>query len=103
LAEVVPVEQRLEPWVVDRPDGRTVVTALLEQARATVGITTAVHGAGGFAKTTVAKLVRMLVWWWRARMALFAAQARGEQVPVWIRRRRWDGPAAEPGRVAAAA
>ncbi|WP_231949839.1 NB-ARC domain-containing protein [Alloactinosynnema sp. L-07] len=34
------------------------MNALLRQPRATVGITTAVHGAGGFGKTTVAKLVR---------------------------------------------
>ncbi|MGH3436336.1 MAG: MFS transporter [Sciscionella sp.] len=34
---------------------------------------------------------RMLVWWRRARAALLAAQARGEEVPVRLRRRRWDG------------
>jgi MFS family permease len=96
-----------------------------------VGTATGVVNVGGFVATTISALAigvllqwtggdfrialltvvavlalgtfRMLVWWRRARMALFAAQARGEQVPVRIRRRRWDGPAAEPGRVAAAA
>ncbi|MEU7477372.1 MFS transporter [Lentzea sp. NPDC042327] len=33
---------------------------------------------------------RMLVWWRRARAAVFAAEARGETVPVQLRRRRWD-------------
>jgi MFS family permease len=34
---------------------------------------------------------RTLVWWRRARAAVFAAQERGEQVPVPLRqRRRWD-------------
>jgi MFS family permease len=33
---------------------------------------------------------RTLVWWRRARAAVFAAEARGEQVPVRLRHRRWD-------------
>ncbi len=33
---------------------------------------------------------RMLVWWRRARAAVFAAEERGETVPVQLRRRRWD-------------
>lgn len=33
---------------------------------------------------------RMLVWWRRARAAVFEAEERGETVPVQIRRRRWD-------------
>ncbi|WP_189222959.1 MFS transporter [Saccharothrix coeruleofusca] len=33
---------------------------------------------------------RTTVWWRRARAAVFAAEERGEQVPVQIRRRRWD-------------
>jgi WD40 repeat protein len=58
-SDLVPIDQRLESWVVDRPDEvRKVVKALVAQRRSTVGITTAVHGAGGFGKTTVAKLVR---------------------------------------------
>ncbi|WP_228771347.1 MFS transporter [Actinokineospora iranica] len=36
---------------------------------------------------------RTLVWWRRARAAVFAADARGEAVPVQIRRRTWDIPA----------
>nr|WP_042185617.1 MFS transporter [Kibdelosporangium sp. MJ126-NF4]CEL16783.1 Major facilitator superfamily permease [Kibdelosporangium sp. MJ126-NF4] len=36
---------------------------------------------------------RTAVWWRRARAEVFAAQARGEQVPVRIRQRRWDSAA----------
>ncbi|HWD04783.1 MAG TPA: MFS transporter [Amycolatopsis sp.] len=43
---------------------------------------------------------RMLVWWRRARAHVFAAEARGEEVPVRLTRRRWD---AEPGDRAAVA
>jgi WD40 repeat protein len=58
LGELVPVEQRPESWVVDRPaEVSQVVAALCGRGGATVEITTAVHGAGGFGKTTVAKLV----------------------------------------------
>ncbi|WP_410675350.1 NB-ARC domain-containing protein [Amycolatopsis sp. cmx-4-68] len=58
-AELVPAAQRPEPWIVARPaEVKEVVTALLRRTRSTVGITTAVQGAGGFGKTTVAKLVR---------------------------------------------
>lgn len=35
-------------------------------------------------------LWRTSVWWRRARAAVFDAAARGEQVPVQIRRRAWD-------------
>jgi len=59
LAELVPAVQRPKPWVVDRPYEVNQVVAVLRRRRAeTVGITTAVHGAGGFGKTTVAKMVR---------------------------------------------
>ena len=58
LAELVPAVQRPEPWVVDRPAEVSQVVAALRAARGTVGITTAVQGAGGFGKTTVAKMVR---------------------------------------------
>ncbi|MGK3202231.1 NB-ARC domain-containing protein [Amycolatopsis sp. MEPSY49] len=58
-ATPIPAEQRLESWVVDRPvEVQEIVNALLGRARRSVGITTAVQGAGGFGKTTVAKLVR---------------------------------------------
>ncbi|EEP74703.1 WD-repeat protein [Micromonospora sp. ATCC 39149] len=60
LVTSVPATQRPEPWVVDRPrEMAGIVRALRFQPGATtVGITTAVHGAGGFGKTTVARLVR---------------------------------------------
>jgi NB-ARC domain/WD domain, G-beta repeat len=57
LAVLVPAVQRPEPWVVDRPGEVGQIVAALRTGR-TVGVTTAVHGAGGFGKTTVAKLVR---------------------------------------------
>lgn len=42
---------------------------------------------------------RMTVWFRRARAAVFQAEARGEDVPVQLRHRRWDAPA--PTNVAA--
>ncbi|RSM67757.1 MFS transporter [Kibdelosporangium aridum] len=36
---------------------------------------------------------RTAVWWLRARAEVFAAQARGEDVPVRLRQRRWDSVA----------
>ncbi|RKT56949.1 MFS transporter [Saccharothrix australiensis] len=38
----------------------------------------------------VAGVWRTVVWWRRARAAVFAAERRGERVPVQLRRRRWD-------------
>ena len=58
LSVLVPAVQRPEPWVVDRPGEVGQVVAALRRRAGTVGITTAVHGAGGFGKTTVAKMVR---------------------------------------------
>ncbi|MFD2465903.1 MFS transporter [Amycolatopsis silviterrae] len=83
-----------------------------------VGTATGVVNVGGFLATTVTALLigvlleatggnfriallvivamlavgasRMLVWWRRARAHVFAAEARGEEVPVRIRRHRWD-------------
>ena len=55
---LVPAVQRPEPWVVDRPAEVDQIVAALRRSAGTVGITTAVHGAGGFGKTTVAKMVR---------------------------------------------
>ncbi|RJQ80020.1 MFS transporter [Amycolatopsis panacis] len=83
-----------------------------------VGTATGVVNVGGFVATTVTALLigvllqltggnfrlsllsvlvvlalgtwRMLTWWRRARAQLFAAEARGEPVPVRIRRHRWD-------------
>jgi WD40 repeat protein len=59
-AGLVPVVRRPESWVVDRPvEVDRIVGALRARGgAATVGITTAVYGAGGFGKTTVAQLVR---------------------------------------------
>jgi WD40 repeat protein len=55
-AEMIPVVQPLESWVVDRPgEVDQVVAALLRKG--TVAVTTALHGAGGFGKTTVARMV----------------------------------------------
>ncbi|WP_007025588.1 MFS transporter [Saccharomonospora iraqiensis] len=92
-----------------------------------VGTATGVVNVGGFVATTVTSLLigvlleltggrygiallampavlafgswRMAVWWLRARAAVFAAQERGEDVPVRLRRHRFDlrpadGPAA---------
>jgi WD40 repeat protein len=57
LAELIPALQRPEPWMVGRPEEvGDVVAAVLRGG--SVGITTAVHGAGGFGKTTVARQVR---------------------------------------------
>ncbi|HXL87676.1 MAG TPA: NB-ARC domain-containing protein [Streptosporangiaceae bacterium] len=56
-AGLIPAVQRPEPWVVVRPsEVGKVVSAL--RGGGTVGITTAVQGAGGFGKTTLAKMVR---------------------------------------------
>lgn len=95
-----------------------------------VGTATGVVNVGGFVATTVTALAigvllqwtgefriallavfgvlafgasRMLIWWRRARAQLLDAQARGEQVPVQIRRRRWDTPEREGAVVVAAA
>ncbi|WP_372440516.1 MFS transporter [Prauserella cavernicola] len=94
-----------------------------------VGTATGVVNVGGFVATTVTALLigllleatggnfriallsvvamlalgswRMAVWWRRARAAVFAAEERGEPVPVQLRRRRWDACVPVPDRVAA--
>ncbi|MEU9507789.1 NB-ARC domain-containing protein [Micromonospora sp. NPDC048170] len=60
LAELVPPKQRPEPWMVDRPtEVREIVQAVTQRrGAAAMDSTTAVQGAGGFGKTTVARLVR---------------------------------------------
>ncbi|WP_116205821.1 MFS transporter [Amycolatopsis circi] len=93
-----------------------------------VGTATGVVNVGGFLATTLTALLigillqatggnfriallvvvavlafgaaKMLVWWRRARAHVFAAEARGEEVPVQIRRHRWDR---EPEEAVAAA
>lgn len=55
-----PTPPQVPDWVIDRTQVDQVVAALRRERRsATVGITaaTALHGAGGFGKTTVAELV----------------------------------------------
>ena len=59
LKELIPARERPERWMVDRPaEVDRIVRALRHQRGGTVGITTAVHGVGGYGKTTVAKMVR---------------------------------------------
>lgn len=59
LTELIPAAAAPESWMVDRPaEVASIVGALRSRCRsATVGITTAVHGPGGFGKTTIARLV----------------------------------------------
>lgn len=84
-----------------------------------VGTATGVVNVGGFTATTLATLLvglllqasgsfriallalvalllvgvwRIAVWYRRARAAVFIAEARGEDVPVQLRRRPWDAP-----------
>ncbi|WIY01781.1 MFS transporter [Amycolatopsis mongoliensis] len=94
-----------------------------------VGTATGVVNVGGFVATTIAALAvgvllqwtggsfrisllaivailalgtsRMLVWWRRTRAQLFLAEARGEELPVRITRRRWDAALPETPIVAA--
>jgi MFS family permease len=92
-----------------------------------VGTATGVVNVGGFVAITVAALGvglllgltgsfriallvvvallvlgtwRTLVWWRRARAVVFAAEARGEDVPVRLRYRRWDAVLSSSGRAA---
>ncbi|MBB2943142.1 WD40 repeat protein [Actinoplanes lutulentus] len=58
-ATLIPAAPPPEPWMVDRPRELTAIVRALRRRRGvTVGITTAVHGAGGFGKTTIARMVR---------------------------------------------
>ena len=53
-----PPDVDLPEWVVPRPtEAEQVIAALLDDRHGTVGITTGLHGAGGFGKTTVARMV----------------------------------------------
>lgn len=59
LAALVPAVQKPPKWVVERPvEVDQVVTAVRKGRAGPVGMTTAVHGAGGFGKTTLVKMVR---------------------------------------------
>lgn len=55
--EWLPARHRPEPWVVQRPTVVSEVVAELRRGTVTVGVTTALQGAGGFGKTTVAQMV----------------------------------------------
>ena len=55
-----PPPPRPEPvpeWVVDRDEGRQAVAAVCGSGASSVGITTSLWGAGGFGKTTLARMV----------------------------------------------
>jgi WD40 repeat protein len=52
-----PAAQRPDSWVVDRPVEVDRVVAALRRGKSTVGLSTAVHGAGGFGKTTLARII----------------------------------------------
>jgi hypothetical protein len=55
---LVPPELAVQEWVVNRPaELSEVVTRLVGGRGGTAGITTALHGAGGFGKTTLALVV----------------------------------------------
>ena len=54
----VPPELAVQTWVVDRPkEISAVVAGLLDGKAGTVGVTTGLQGAGGFGKTTLARVV----------------------------------------------
>ena len=58
-APLPPPEPVLAGWVVSRPDeAEQVKAALLGGGVGMVGLTTGLHGAGGFGKTTLAEMVR---------------------------------------------
>ncbi|WP_330481489.1 NB-ARC domain-containing protein [Streptomyces sp. NBC_00724] len=56
LREPPPVK-RVDDWVVGRAEADEVIAAVCSQAGGAVGITTALEGAGGFGKTTLAQIV----------------------------------------------
>ncbi len=54
----LPPTPEVPDWVVARPvELSAVVRALVDAQAGTVGITTGLYGAGGFGKTTLAKMV----------------------------------------------
>ena len=63
----LPPEPEVPEWVVDRPaELAAVVSALVDAGAGTVGITTGLYGAGGFGKTTLARMAcaDRRVWQW---------------------------------------
>ena len=56
--DLVPPGLEVPGWVIDRPgEASQVVAALLGRGDGLVGITTGLYGAGGFGKTTLARVV----------------------------------------------
>ena len=56
--ESLPPGLEVPEWAIDRPaELNAVIEALLSGPAGTVGITTGLHGAGGFGKTTLARMV----------------------------------------------
>lgn len=52
-----PPAPRVDDWLVQRAELRQAVAAVLAGGGGTVGLTTSLHGAGGFGKTRVARMV----------------------------------------------
>ncbi|WP_372566551.1 NB-ARC domain-containing protein [Streptomyces aureus] len=66
-----PPTSSVPEWIVARPETTEVITALCARRRRTVGITTALEGAGGFGKTTLAEVAcadRKVRRWFRGRV-----------------------------------
>ncbi|MFJ8563758.1 NB-ARC domain-containing protein [Streptomyces sp. NPDC093514] len=53
---LVPAVPPVPEWVIARSESLDVIKALCRRAQGTVGITTALRGAGGFGKTTLAEM-----------------------------------------------
>jgi WD40 repeat protein len=70
----LPPDLQVPGWVVDRPaELAEVVRALVHAEAGTVGITTGLYGAGGFGKTTLARMVcadRRVRRWFGSRVYL---------------------------------
>jgi WD40 repeat protein len=70
----LPPPVQVPEWVVDRPvEVAAVVSALTDAGARMVGITTGLHGAGGFGKTVLAKMVcadRQIRQWFAGRVYL---------------------------------
>ncbi|MFE2910986.1 NB-ARC domain-containing protein [Kitasatospora indigofera] len=52
-----PPAPTVDRWLVPRAELRAAVAAVLSRRRRTVGLTTSLHGAGGFGKTRLARMV----------------------------------------------
>lgn len=78
----------------------TTITALTVGMLLELGAPLGQQGAFRIALLSIVAVLlfggwRLTVWWRRCRAVVLAAQARGEQVPVQVRRRRWDAEAGE--------